>query len=736
MSKLNGVGLGFGRGRVGRAGRWAAVWAAWAGALAGSAAAQDGGEELSNDELIQGFNHFVFIDNVELAESYARALLDRDLSGEEFLGLIEESARVERRFEAAYRRAMASERLEDEAAALFGLYESGRRARARDPREIERNIGLLTGPLRGQQIARGLLVEAREYAVPQLLDAVLFADNLEMRAEASGVLIALGRNAVRPLTAALLGVEPEGQERIIRILGSIPEPSSLPYLYEVRERTRSEVVRESSENAIRRLGGEIPPRGGVSGAYRELADRYFGDRVVQSLNTFPGERNQVLWEYIPGVGLFPTAILTDLFHEAKTMELAERALELDRADTGALSLWLAANFSREIDEPSGYANPAYGRDRGALFFATRAGSEPVQRVLARALRERDTRLALRAIEALSRSAGREGLFGTSGDEMALVDALTYSDRRVRYEAAQVLGKANPRDGFRGAERVVPTLAGLVRDAGERYAVVIASDVDRQQSIRATLEGRGYEVLSPASDFDGVREGVSRVAGVDLMVLDVPAGQTSETIRRVRGSARLSATPVLAVLPALEASRMRGDYRDDRLTMLVRRGLSGEQLAESAEDVAVGGSGEPLSEREAERYAIEALEVLRTLAVSDTAVFRIEDAAGPLAASLGSAESEAIRLGVADVLSRVDLSRAQVAVMDAALGAPSESERVQLLTDVTRSAKRFGNMLEDRQVRRLVELTETGTESEAVAAASLMGALNLPTNRVVPMIVGG
>ncbi len=55
--------------------------------------------------------------------------------------------------------------------------------------------------------------------------------------------------------------------------------------------------------------------------------------------------------------------------------------------------------------------------------------------------------------------------------------------------------------------------------------------------------------------------------------------------------------------------------------------------------------------------------------------------------------------------------------------------------VADSAKRFGNQLEARQVDRVVELAMKAEAAEAAAAAALVGALNLPNDNLIPLILG-
>jgi hypothetical protein len=49
------------------------------------------------------------------------------------------------------------------------------------------------------------------------------------------------------------------------------------------------------------------------------------------------------------------------------------------------------------------------------------------------------------------------------------------------------------------------------------------------------------------------------------------------------------------------------------------------------------------------------------------------------------------------------------------------------------AKKFGNLLEDRQVSKLVELAGSLKGAEGTAVAALVGSLNLPNRTIVPLI---
>jgi hypothetical protein len=702
-----------------------------AGQSGGGGGAADAAQT-SPKQLLEDFIHYVYINNIEMAQANANALLALNLTPERFLGIVEDSATLQQRFDEAYRRALRRPELEGLAAQLHSLYEDGRRQRARNPDEIARNIDLLGGNLSEQIFAEQMLKEAKEYAVPQLLDEVLRGTSVTARANARGALQTMGHPAAVVLDEAMLFLDANAQVIVAQMLGVIGDPVSVPYLYEVHNKTPSQPVREATEDAIRRISGQFDPTLSVAGLYRNLAERYFADRERGAMQSFPGEAYQVVWSYMPAVGLTPTAILTDLFNEMMAMRLAEHSLRLDPSDTATLSLWLAANFAREISQPAGYDNPLYPNTlREPMYYAVAAGTGPSMRVLSRAMRERETVLARRAIEAISRCTGGAALFGGAGGERPLVQALSYPDRRVQYEAALAIGGAFPTQVFTGADQVTPILAGLIGDASNRYAVVVASDVRQQQDLRAVLEGMGYTVLAPAANLRGAAEAIARAPVVDLIVTEV-GGRTMETIEEIRRTPRLEAAPVLALMPWADVTANRTRMADDHLTRLAREGLKPEEIETSVDQLVERASGEPVSAADARRYAMESLDVLRSLAIGGNEVLSVRDAASALITALGETKGD-VRLRVAEVMSHIGSRRVQVALMDAALSSKGD-ERIALLDSVANSAKRFGDMLEPVQVKRLIELAQTGDGETATAAAALMGALSLSNDRLVPLIL--
>ncbi len=719
-------------------GAWSAGTALAQAPAKADAKAEQGAKAATDIDLLKDFIHFTRIARYDVAGNVGKELLSRNIAPKDFVKLVDSSGESVR-FDETMGRAMRVAGLEPLAGAMFKLYETGRLESARDPKEIAENIAKLTGTVQGRIRASTRLKAAGEYAVPQLLTALMDRDNGALRSEAQRVLVEIGSQAVIPLSTAMLRGEPALQERLADVLGLIGHRSALPFLADLKMTSAVANVQKAAERALTRIDAGSPGAS-VAELYLQLADRYYNQS--RDVTSFPGEEYQLLWSYTPSAGLTMTGIRTVVYHEAMAMRLAERALTLDASSGQALALWLAANLRREIQQPKDYDNPAYPSDRrDAMYFAVTAGAGPCQAVLAKALDAKDTLLARKAISAIERTAGSTALIasGAYSDgtkaRQPLVEALTYPNRRVQYESALALGGSQPAGGFGGSERVVPTLAAAIREASSKYAGIIARDNEQYQAIRKILEQDGYTVLSRGSSLSDLEGPIAEVPAVDLIVaVDPNPTDFPALITQVRGTTRTAATPILALTVPESYPDLRRRYETETTVAVRPMAIPAEAISKSAGDLVMASSGGPIGADEAKDYAVRSLKTLRDLAVSHNTILPVEEAVLPLIKSLNETTGQT-KLDVAEVLSLIGQQRAQVALMDAALAAAA-TERVALVNKVAASAKRFGNQLEERQVRRVLELARSKDAAESTAAAALAGALNLPNADLLPLILGG
>lgn len=682
-----------------------------------------------NVELLRDFTHFVLINRADVAAGLGRQLISQNMKPTDFVDLVEGSGELSR-FQDTVARGMRNADLEPVAGSLLKLFERGKLDRVRNPDEIARNIQFLKGIQRARIEGHERLVAAGEYAAPQLLNALLQRNDIQLQAEAQGVLVSMGQQAVIPLCTALPQLDPAGQEQVADILGLIQHRTSTPFLSDVLMKAGAPNVKLACERALNRLGGAA---GDPAMQYEQLGEQYYAQ--TPELTSFPNEEYQLLWNFTPQIGLHMAAIRTEVFHEAMAMRMSERSLALRPAgNDAAVSLWLASNFRREIETPTGYENPAYPKDRrDAMYFAVAAGAGPSQSVLARAMDDKNTPLARKAIAAIEQTAGGQALWAGQGDRRPLLDALHYPNRRVQYEAALALGRAQPSANFGGSERVVPLLASAIRDASSRFAVVVAGNKEVGDALRKDLEKSGYTVLPVAMQLADVAQGIAEAPGIDLIVSNLTGERTRTLIDDARANAKLGATPILALTEVQNAIDLGRAYERDPLVSIRSIGLNEAQITAAVTQLVDTATGGPIKPEEARDYAAKSLSVLRDLAVSGNPVFDVGQASLPLIAALGD-NSGKTKLDIAEVLARIDQKRAQVALMDAAMNSAGD-ERIALLGKVADSAKRYGNQLEPRQVERAMDLAVKGKDQEATAAAALVGSLKLPNTNLVPLILG-
>jgi hypothetical protein len=340
----------------------------------------------------------------------------------------------------------------------------------------------------------------------------------------------------------------------------------------------------------------------------------------------------------------------------------------------------------------------------------------------------------RALAAVEQTAGGRVALNQAGANSPLVAALNYPNRRVQNEAALAVSAAAPGTDFAGSDRVVPILASAVAAGTDQFAAVLSPDAERYQPMRELLEKMGYQVLPQGDSLTSLATPIGEAPNVDLIVVTGFSGERStQTIGEARGFTRTAATPMLVLTsPEVYAEQQRR-FEADQTVALRPLGTSEDSITKTIDALVEVAAGGRVASEEAEAYAMRSLGALRDLAMAGNPVLKVTDAAGPLMNSLASAEG-ARREGIATVLSLVGQERAQRALFDAARAGEGE-DRAMLISMTTESAKRFGNMLEQRQVDELVVMAGSDDEAEATAAAALMGALNLPNRNLMPLILG-
>jgi len=405
------------------------------------------------------FLHYIKIGRFDLAKGFGQAVLQANPDPVKLLALIKENPQgyeiLQRVNEAAP---------DPELAKLTGkilvIIEQGRFTRRADPRIIVEEIRRLSNTERGRLTAVKRLQNAGEYAIPFMLDAMADSSRKEELPYIVWALPQIGRDAIRPLAAALQTENVEVKAEVIKALGKIGYPQSQAYLRYIIEKDKSAELRDLATKSFLQID---PAQAKVPAVqlFYQLAEKYYYH--AQSLAPVEDANFANIWFWDPNSQkLVSEEVDRSYFNELMAMQTCEWALRADPSFGHAIGLWVAAFFKAES---ASLKMPAYFGDRhaDALVYATTAGVEYLHQALARAVKDKDAYVALGVVEALATTAGEKSLLYRVGTQQPLVQALSFGDKMVRYSAAIAIASAGPKDGFPESKLVVKNLADALAE---------------------------------------------------------------------------------------------------------------------------------------------------------------------------------------------------------------------------------------------------------------------------------
>lgn len=735
---------------------WAVTLAILAG-LAGPVPAQTGPDEAADMpaadtasarpeyQEFHDFVHFARIGRFDAAQGAAARLFSLpDLDPVKLLKAAETDPRAIDTLLLIVNRTEISETAQK----ILDVIRQGEYELRRDPARIRENVDKLGGPPQMEHNAIQRLKESGEYAIPWMIDALGDANRKALWPRIVRALPQIGRGAVRPLAEALETDNGELQRVVAQTLGELGYVQAVPYLQKLMGRPDVlDVVKKAAADALRQIerssGRTFPTSASIS--FTLLADRYYNEDG--SVQADPRLTEANLW-YLRDGFLQAVVVPTEIFGSVMAMRCAEQALRLAPDNSDAIALWLAANFRREarlgMDVESGEPNPERAeRDPStpsdfprSIYFARTAGPRHCHAVLERAVRDRDSAVALGAIAALHATAGAASLVGTEDYKQPLAQALQFPDRVVRIKAALALSDALPQVSFAGAELVPPVLSEALHQPGPAQYVVIDPDEENLNRVMGALRAKGATVLGETDFYDTLkqtRETVDQVAGF-FLATDAGAPDLPGAVRQIRDEFRFAATPI--VLLVRPAQITLADQLAQQMKALERidAGASADEM-ESALRIAEEETGRiQLDPATAMQLAIQTAEVLRRVALSGRTVIHVGAVEPALIAALSS-ENEELQIKTAGVLSLCRSAQAQDAIAQAALNADRpEALRIEMFAALAESAKTIGNQLEPARVANLIRVSaEDPVMNIRTAASKALGALNLADNRASEII---
>ena len=489
------------------------------------------------------FLHYTKIGRLDLAKGYAQAVLESNPDPLELLTLSEENPQGYAILLRVIDTASDAE-LVGLSGKIMDVIEQGRFVRRADPKIIAEEIRRLSGTTRGRLAAVKRLQNAGEYAVVYMLDAMMDDSRKEELPNIIWALPQIGKDAIRPLAAALQTEDVGLKAEIIQALGKISYPQSLPYLKYIIEKDSSAELRKLADQSIKQIDPAALKAPAAQLFYRLGEDYYY-----RAPSLAPAEdanfANIWFWDST-GRRLVREKVDKSYFNELMAMRACEWALKADAGFGQAIGLWLAAYCNAEstgLDMPS-YFGPGHA---DAMTYATTAGPEYLHQALARAIKDKNAHVALCAVEALATTAGEKSLLYRIGPAQPLLEALSFNDKAVRYSAAIAIAAAGPKEKFAESKLVVENLSQALGQTPEKTgenAEMWNEELANSYALRAAeVMLKLAQTRNPVIDLSAAQGTLIKATKDKRVEIQVLAGQV---LARLNGSEAQRAIAAMAL----------------------------------------------------------------------------------------------------------------------------------------------------------------------------------------------
>jgi len=415
------------------------------------------------EENWNDFLHYTAIGRLDLAKAYAQVIVDSNPDPVALLALSKDNPQGYGILLRVIETARDAE-LVELSRKVQDIIKLGIFIRRSDPKIIVEEIKRLSSKSpRGRLTAIKRLQDAGEYAIPYMLDAVVELSNKEEFDKIVEALPEIGRDAIRPLAAALQTENVAIKGEIIKALGGIGYSQSLGYLKYIIEKDESEALRKLAVQSIRQIDPsalKIP----AAELFHRLAEDYYYHAESLAPAEDANFANIWFWDSA-GQRLERKEVDKSYFNELMSMRVCEWALKADAGFGQAIGLWVAAYFKAESAK---VRMPDYfgAGHADAMTYATTAGPEYLHQALARAVKDKNAFVALGVVEALATTAGEKSLLYRLGIAQPLVQALSFDDKPVRYSAAIAIAAAGPKEAFAESKLVIENLAQALAETEE------------------------------------------------------------------------------------------------------------------------------------------------------------------------------------------------------------------------------------------------------------------------------
>jgi CheY-like chemotaxis protein/HEAT repeat protein len=585
-------------------------------------------------------------------------------------------------------------------------------ARLSDMARIQFFVKNLAGSPEERAYAITQLRQAGNRAVPAMV-AVLRDPNKE-RAHpyVTFALMRMDSDITPPLLAALDDNNPNLRSMILNVLYRRNDARVIPALWWL---FGAKDVPETLHKQIQHMLTNLT-NASTLGDPREALTQIASDYYYPS--TKPPVPENMVWRW-DGQEVVGQAVTSPQYKEYYGLYWARKALELDPAYRPAQIMFL--NIALEHTYSRLSANPAEPLDKVNPQLAqvlAGAGSQLLEQVLAQALKDNRTWVALGAAKALAKSGDVRLLRATEKGEPALSQALRYPDQRVRLAAAEAVVHIPQAGSFPGASRVVAVLKRALTAGDKPKALVGFPRSQEGQTAAALVLPLGYTADVVTTGRELVRR-ANDEGDVSLILLDpkLAEPQLPYILTELKNNPNTSGIPIVILAEPEQARQIRGQVaRHGRILVMTPPPATPEKFKGDLEDFL---KSPPLTAEERKAQAKLALELLLRIARGEVPGYDLRLADDAMARALADDE---LAPSAASVLALRPGRANQQALADVALTNMRPAPVRAAAADAVRlNVQRYGILLGPKELAGLVQLPAVAQEPELQTAAARLAA---------------
>ena len=194
-------------------------------------------------------------------------------------------------------------------------------------------------------------------------------------------LVDMGRTALNPLMACTEMKQDQATLiTLLSVMANIGYSDEIPYIARLAtDKDTSPAVKAAANKALERMGAGDGSKLDTAALFHDLGEKFYYNN---SSITYDNRGTMAfIWFWDDSKGLYKEDVSPAAFNDIMAMRAAEYSLKADAAKPPAVSLWLAANYKREVDLGDAGVDPINKAKPSAHFYGVASGVQYLNQVL-------------------------------------------------------------------------------------------------------------------------------------------------------------------------------------------------------------------------------------------------------------------------------------------------------------------------------------------------------------------